>query len=152
MKSDRGEVIGISTIARDISARRVAEAALVVSEEQFRRAIEDAPIPVIMHAEDGEVLQVSKAWTALTGYTPEDIPTLDAWLSHAHGAWGNEVRERIHQLFRGELRQIDTEIDLATQTGEHRSWVFSASMPGTLRDGRRFIVGMALDITERKAR
>ncbi len=69
VKNHRGEVIGVSTIARDISARRGAEAALVVSEEQFRRAIEDAPIPVIMHAEDGQVLQVSKAWTALTGYT-----------------------------------------------------------------------------------
>ncbi|MEA3213550.1 MAG: two-component system, chemotaxis family, CheB/CheR fusion protein [Chthoniobacter sp.] len=150
VKNYCGEVIGVSTIARDISARRGAEAALVVSEEQFRRAIEDAPIPVIMHAEDGQVLQVSKAWTALTGYAPEDIPTLDAWLSHAHGTWGNEVRKRIQQLFRGEARQLDTELDLATQTGERRSWVFSASMPGTLRDGRRFIVGMALDITERK--
>ena len=35
------------------------------TEEQFRRAIEDAPIPIIMHAEDGQVLQVSRTWTEL---------------------------------------------------------------------------------------
>lgn len=150
VKNSGGELIGVSTIARDISARLGAEAALTVSEEQFRRAIEDAPIPVIMHAEDGQVLQVSKAWTELTGYTPENIPTVDAWLGRAQGPWEKEVRERIQELFRGESRKIETEFELTTQTGERRSWVFSASMPGTLRDGRRFIVGMALDITERR--
>ena len=51
----------------DITARRQAEEALRASEEQFRRAIEDAPIPVIMQAEDGQVLQVSRTWTELTG-------------------------------------------------------------------------------------
>jgi len=53
------------------------------SEQEFRRAIEDAPIPVIMHAEDGKVLQLSRTWTELTGYTAEDVPTFDAWLTRA---------------------------------------------------------------------
>jgi two-component system, chemotaxis family, CheB/CheR fusion protein len=150
VKNARGNVIGISMIARDISARREAEAALTVSEEQFRRAIEEAPIPVIMHAEGGEVLQVSKAWTGVTGYRPEDIPTLDAWLSHAHGSGGADVREHVQRLFNGETQHLATELEVTTLAGERRAWVFSASVPGTLRDGRRFIVGMALDITERK--
>src|SRR5688572_19821759 len=46
-------------------ARRAAEDALRRSEEQFRRAIVDAPIPILMHAEDGEVLALSHAWTRL---------------------------------------------------------------------------------------
>jgi two-component system CheB/CheR fusion protein len=45
----------------DITARLRAEQAIRASEQQFRRAIEDAPIPIIMHAEDGEVLQVSQS-------------------------------------------------------------------------------------------
>ena len=40
-----------------------AEAALAESEEQLRRAIEESPIPVIIHAEDGEVLRISRSWT-----------------------------------------------------------------------------------------
>ncbi|MDB6171478.1 MAG: signal transduction histidine kinase with CheB and CheR [Chthoniobacteraceae bacterium] len=149
IRNQHGEVIGMSTIARDITERRAVESALVLSEEHFRRAIEDAPIPVIMHAEDGHVLQVSNAWIALTGYAPEDIPTLDAWLSRAHGTNGAKVRIQIEQLFAGAMRQLDTELEVTTQSGERRTWIFSASMPGTLRDGRRFVVGMALDITER---
>jgi len=69
------------------------------SEEQFRRAVEDAPIPVIMHAEDGRVLQVSKTWAGLTGYTMEEAPTLDAWLTRAYGFGANEVRNAVRRLF-----------------------------------------------------
>jgi PAS domain-containing protein len=101
VKNASGNVIGISMVARDITARRQAEAALATSEEQFRRAVEEAPIPVIMHAEDGQVLQVSKAWMRLTGYRPEDIPTLEAWLGHAHGSGGFDVRDHVQRLFSG---------------------------------------------------
>ena len=60
-----------------------AEAALAESEEQLSRAIEDSPIPVIMHAEDGEVLRISRSWTELTGYTIEDKSVLQTWLTKA---------------------------------------------------------------------
>jgi PAS domain S-box-containing protein len=124
-------------------------AALRESEEQFRRAIEEAPIPVIMHAEDGEVLQISRSWTQLTGYTLSDVPTLDAWLNHAYGDGANAVRTHVRDLFAGTQRTLNVAFDIRTRTGELRHWSFSASSPGTLHDGRRFVVGMAQDITER---
>lgn len=150
VRNRRGDVIGLSMIARDVTARRAAESAVALSEEQFRRAIEDAPVPVIMHAEDGQVLQVSNSWTALTGYEAKDIGTLDVWLSRARGPSGPEVREQIRGLFSGKVQRLTVELDVTTHANDQRSWVFSASAPGTLRDGRRFVVGMALDITERK--
>jgi PAS domain S-box-containing protein len=119
------------------------------SEEQFRRAIEDAPIPVIMHAEDGEMLQVSRTWTELTGYDLEDVPTLDAWLTRAYSEGADAVRDHMHELFKGERRSLAVEFPVRTRAGGVRRWSFNASSPGTLRDGRRYIVGMALDITER---
>ncbi|MBV9567704.1 MAG: PAS domain S-box protein, partial [Hyphomicrobiales bacterium] len=121
---------------------------LHAGEEQFRRAIQDAPIPVIMYAEDGQVLQISRTWTELTGYTPEDIPTFDAWLNRAYGLGAEAVRAHMHQLFRGDTRRMEAALDVITRAGECRHWSFSASAPGLLNDGRRFIVGMALDITE----
>jgi PAS domain S-box-containing protein len=129
--------------------RAKAEAALRESEEQFRRAIEDAPIPVIMHAEDGEVLQISRTWTELTGYTIEEVPTLDAWLTRAYGEGADAVREHMHELFKGHRRSLGMEFPVRTRAGEVKHWSFSASSPGALRDGRRYIVGMALDVTER---
>lgn len=56
---------------------------LVDDADRFRRAVLDAPVPIMIHAEDGEVLQVNKRWSDLTGYTPGDLPTYAAWVEQA---------------------------------------------------------------------
>ncbi len=146
-----GKLLGFRGISRDVTERKKAEDALNESEELFRRAIEDAPIPVIMHAEDGQVLQLSRTWTELTGYTINHIPDFDTWLTKAaYGEGANAVRDHVHELFEGNQKSIDAEFAIRALNGSIRYWSFSASSPGTLRDGRRFIVGMAVDITERK--
>lgn len=132
--------------------RARAEAALRASEEQFRRSIEEAPIPVIMHAEDGEVLQISRTWIDLTGFTLDEVPTFDAWLTRAYGEGAEAVREHMHGLFAGSRRTMSVELPVRTRGGETRHWSFSASAPGTLHDGRRFVVGMALDVTGQRRR
>ncbi|HVY71766.1 MAG TPA: response regulator [Verrucomicrobiae bacterium] len=128
-----------------------ANAALAKSEEQFRRAIEDAPIPVIMQAEDGEVLQISKTWAAMTGYSLKEVTTFDAWLTRAYGIGANDVRNSVRGLFERDRGMGEVEFEVITRAGQRRIWAFSASSPGVLHDGRRFVVGMAVDITERKA-
>jgi two-component system, chemotaxis family, CheB/CheR fusion protein len=141
---------GVVATFFDITERKRTEEALAESEEQFRRAIEDAPVPTIMHAEDGEVLQVSRVWTELTGYTIKDVPTLEAWLTNAYGKGADAVRGHMHELFKGDKQSLNVEFHIRTRRGDSRYWSFSASSPGTLRDGRRYIVGMAADITDRK--
>jgi two-component system, chemotaxis family, CheB/CheR fusion protein len=134
----------------DITERKRAEDAVHESEEQFRRAIEEAPIPIIMHAEDGTVLQISRTWTELTGYTSEAMLSFHAWLNTAYGEGAEMIRAYMQALFTGQQRSLNLEFPITTRSGETRYWNFSASAPGTLRDGRRFVVGMAIDITERK--
>ncbi|QNF34837.1 PAS domain S-box protein [Adhaeribacter swui] len=141
----------VAVLFNDITQRKNAEAALIKSEEQFRRAIQDAPIPIIMHAEDGKVLQISRTWTELTGYQPEEVPTFDHWLTHAYGEGANMVRQHMQQLFKNDKESLNIDFPIKTRVKGLRYWSFSASSPGRLADGRRFIVGMALDITERIA-
>lgn len=128
----------------------LANAALIRSEEQFRRTAEEAPVPVIMQAEDGTVLQISKAWARLTGYELDEVPTFDAWLTRAYGFGANEVRNAVRGLFEGNRGMVEVEFEIRTRSGEARIWAFYASSPGTLSDGRRFVVGTAMDITDRK--
>ena len=92
----------------------------------------------------------SRTWTELTGFSQAEIPTFDSWLNLAFGPGADEVRRHMHRLFSGDARLLDTEIEVHTRTGDRRSWSFSASAPGTLVNRRRFVVGMAIDITERK--
>jgi PAS domain S-box-containing protein len=143
-------ISGVVVAFINVTASKQAEIALRKSEEEFRRGIEEAPIPMIMQAEDGQVLQVSRTWTELTGYTQEEIPTFEAWLNKAYGFGGEDVRDRMRRSFHGEAPLEQVEFDIITRKGERRTWSFSASPIGVLRDGRRFIVGMATDVTERR--
>ncbi len=145
-----GQITGWVGSATDIQELKEAQATVHSREEQFRRAIEEAPVPVIMHAEDGQVLQISQAWTELTGYTREEMPSFDAWLNGAYGYGADAVRERMRAVFATGEATGQIEFEIVTRRGERRHWLFSASMPGTLLDGRRYAVGMAIDLTERK--
>jgi two-component system CheB/CheR fusion protein len=145
-----GRPSAVATTERDVTLRKLREAKAEATAEQFQRAIEDAPIPVIMHAEDGEVLQISRSWTELTGYTREDMKSLDAWLNRAYGPGADSVRDRVRELFRGESREMGMEFPIYTREGKVRHWSVSASSPGTLEDGRRFIIAMAADVTDRR--
>jgi PAS domain S-box-containing protein len=128
-----------------------AEQAVRESEEQFRRMIEEAPIPIIMQTEDGEVLQVSRSWTELTGYKVEDDSARKSSEDpKMYGQGGNDLRNAVQRLFDSGQAMRAVEFDLLTRGGKRRVWWFSASAPGRLRNGRRFIVGMAEDVTDRR--
>jgi PAS domain S-box-containing protein len=47
---------GVVITYNDITDRKQAEEALRASEERFRRAVADAPFPMLIHAEDGEIV------------------------------------------------------------------------------------------------
>ena len=61
-----------------------------------------------------------------------------------------QCRAHVQQLFMGKSRIVNVEFAIRTRDDEIRHWDFSASSPGILADGRRFVVGMAVDITDRK--
>ncbi|MCL9997945.1 MAG: PAS domain S-box protein [Erythrobacter sp.] len=150
--SATGEVTAIIHHVKNVTEQYRAQEALRQSEEQFRRSVLDAPIPVIMHAEDGEVLQISRSWTELTGYTIEDSEVIQGWLTRAYGYGGESVRDAMKEPFAPQEAERPIRgvvFPITTRQGEQRHWSFSASSPGTLGDGRRFVIGMAEDITER---
>ena len=73
-------------IMRNISARRAAEHEVEEERDRLRRIVEGAPFPVIVHAEDGEVLHISRTWLDITGYSREELATMDDWVERAYGS------------------------------------------------------------------
>ncbi|CAG0993136.1 partial Virulence sensor protein BvgS, partial [Anaerolineae bacterium] len=67
--NDDGTVKQIVCSFIDITERKRAIDALRESETKFRRAIDYAPIPIMIRAENGQVLAISQAWTDISGYT-----------------------------------------------------------------------------------
>jgi len=120
------------------------------SEERFRQAIANAPLPLMIHAEDGEVLQISNTWTEITGYTQQEIPRVTDWLRRAYGAQWEEVDAIVRALYSTSERVEEGEYQVNTKSGSTRIWDFSTAPLGCLPDGRRAIISMATDVTERK--
>lgn len=128
-----------------------SEESLRESEERFRRAVTGAPMPIMIHAEDGEVLMVSDQWTRLSGYTHTEIPTISEWTKKAYstGDLVDESRERIEALYDIKENEGEGEYCITTKSGKPITWDFRASPLGKTPDGRSLIISMAMDITER---
>ena len=135
---------------QDVTHRKMADEALRASEARFRLAIQEAPFPIMIHAEGGDVISVNRTWTELTGYGHEDIPTIAAWTERAYGPRDREVIEDINSLYELKSRKAEGEYVIRCRDGSLRTWDFSSISLGTLPDSRRIALSMAADVTERK--
>ncbi len=138
-------------LTMDLTESMHAQQALEESEERFRRVISEAPIPIMIHAEDGEVLEVNKAWIEATGYAHSDIPTTRSWTEKAYGKHAQQVQQKINPLYRLKHRVDQGEFVITCKDGSSRNWHITAAPVGKLSDGRRYVISTAQDITERKA-
>ncbi|WP_242057146.1 MULTISPECIES: PAS domain S-box protein [Oscillatoriales] len=148
--TDRQKAEATLQAATDITDRKQAQLELQSSEERFRRAILEAPLPIILHAEDGEIVQINRTWTELTGYTHSDIPTIADWLEKAYGSKKESVKADIDVLYKLDKPIVEGEYTIATRSGETRIWEFHSAHLGTLYDGRNLVISTGIDITERK--
>ncbi|MBM4329268.1 MAG: PAS domain S-box protein, partial [Deltaproteobacteria bacterium] len=137
-------------VIRDITERKRGEEALRASEERFRRAVIESPFPIILHAEGGEVLQISRSWSEITGYAPEEIPTISDWTERAYGERKEFVRADIERLCALDRHIGEGDYTIRTKDGATRVWNFSSAPLGRLPDGRRLVISMAMDVTELK--
>ena len=146
-----GERRHLMQVTTDLTESMRAQRALEESEERFRRVVSEAPLPIMIHTEDGEVLDVNKVWTELTGYTRADIPTTQQWVKKAYGNKARQVQQKIQLLYNANQRIEQGEFVVACKDGGTRIWSISAAPVGKLPDGRRYFISTAQDITERKA-
>ncbi|MBD2242221.1 bifunctional diguanylate cyclase/phosphodiesterase [Nostoc sp. FACHB-888] len=147
---DTGKPYQYIAIRFDITNLKETQEALRQSEERFRRAILDAPMPIMLHTEDGEILQLNHAWIEITGYSIEDIPTIADWTKRAYGSRQEQVQSQINSLYRLNSRIAEGEYTIATSTGETRIWDFYSAPLGHLTDGRSLVISTGFDVTERK--
>jgi PAS domain S-box-containing protein len=150
LRDSQGRVTRMTGSETDISERKETERALQASEQRLRRAIDEAPLPVVVHAEDGEILQLSRAFVELSGYTREELRSVDDWTRRAYGSRKESVDARISQLYKSNQAVDEGEFTLRTARGDERIWAFASSPLGLDARGRRLVISMAVDVTDRK--
>jgi len=148
-KLDNDEII-IEGLAIDITERKRLEQEVIESKDRFQKAIINAPFPIIIYAEDGEVIQINEVWTQITGYTQQDIPMINDWVEKAYQEHKEEVKFIINKLYDLTDKIDNGEYNIYTKTGEIRIWNFYSAPLGKLPDQRKLVISTAMDITERK--
>ncbi len=145
------KVMGVVLTFVDITKRKQAEDNLRTSEERSRLATFHSPFPIMLHADDGEVLQVNDAWTHQTGYTADELRTVRDWIERAY--LSQEAREAAWQFLAALPEQFGvtkaTNRRIHCVDGRECIWDLSFANLGRLPDGRVLRITMAVDVTER---
>jgi PAS domain S-box-containing protein len=137
-------------LEEEIAERNRTEEALKESERQFRYALEEAPLPIMLYIETGEVKKINSTWTDFTGYTIEDISSISKWADKSEAFSEDLNSADTDKLFNLQRRQNDGEYYIKTKEGLTRVWNFYSAYIGKLQDGHKLFMRVAIDITERK--
>ena len=148
VRNAAGEVVGSSTIARDITYRRRDQEALRQSEEKYRWLLANLPDVVLVADESGRPVFVSSNCEGMCGYTPEEICQAGFWFNHIHLDDQARVQAAFQALF-DQGSPVSIEYRFLKKDGQW-AWLHSRAVNVYERDGQRYRDGLISDITERK--
>src|SRR5438132_8036636 len=144
-RDEDGKIIGTFGVARDITRVKLAEEGLRESEQRFRTFVDHATDAFFLQEERGVILDVNCQACASLGYTREELVgktplDFDADMAPA-------VIEELK-------RQLDAGETVAFESRHRRKdgAIFPVEIRGRAfwEGGRRFLVSLARDISERK--
>jgi len=119
-------------------------------EDWLHGVIEESPFPIMIFAEDGEVIRLSRSWTEITGYTKDEIPTISQWTKMVYGKQDEMFHSDIKDLFSIKHRVHEGEYTIKSKINDEIIWDISLAPLGKMLDGRRAVLSIAADVTQRK--
>jgi PAS domain S-box-containing protein len=131
----------------DISERKMAEAALLKSEEKFSRIFHTAPIMIgISTLTEGRFVDVNTAGLEILGYRRDEIIGRTAL---ELGLWADPAdRPRMVRILEEQGTVRNFEVRFREKSGRTHIGLYSADLIGL--DGERYLLSVVRDITERK--
>jgi two-component system, cell cycle sensor histidine kinase and response regulator CckA len=150
IKDSSGRIIGVSKVARDITARKWAEANLRDSEERFRQLAENINVVFwITDPSKNQMLYVSPAYEKIWGRSCESLyASPQTWLEAIHPE--DRERVRVAALARQVSGEYHETYRIIRTDGSLR-WVHDQAFPIVGTKGRvHRIVGVAEDISARR--
>ncbi len=137
----------VLTIARDITERKRAEAALRLSEEQYRAIFNASFDSMIIRTLEGEIVDANPALESMYGYAREEL---------IGRTFGPIIPEKLAGPYRAYLAEVAagkpvrTETRLPRKDGTHVDIEVLGSL--VTYNGKPHVLSVARDITERRGR
>jgi diguanylate cyclase (GGDEF)-like protein/PAS domain S-box-containing protein len=145
-KDSSGCPIGFRGIVRDITERKRFERVLHQERETFYSILQKEPYGALLINTDETFLYVNPEFTAITGYTIEDVPNGREWFRKAYP--DPEYRHKAIATWKADItlrKGVDRVWSVVCRDGEVKEIEFRLTF---LDDGR--IIAMLSDVTERR--
>jgi len=133
-------------ISRDISARKRAEEALRVSEEQYRSIFNASQDTMVLRDADFRMVDVNAAWIAVTGFSREEAIGQDRVLGNDPPEFERQLRAQHHKVLAGETMVLECERIRRSGRREQREL---RAVP-VRHQGKPHVLYIGRDINQRK--
>ena len=149
MRDDRGEVIGVIGVARDITERKRAEQAWTSERALYRAMIDQVPDYLFVKDTESRFIVVNRAVAADLGLQPDDLMGKTDFELH----WADLARK----FFADEQKVIESGEPLldieeyVVDVSGNKKWLSTSKVP--LRNGQNEvigIVGVSRNVSERR--
>ncbi|HEX8744480.1 MAG TPA: diguanylate cyclase [Thermoleophilaceae bacterium] len=147
--NDAGAIVAGVAVARNLTERKRAEAALARAEARFRSAFDHAPIGMGISAPDGRWLQVNAALCEIVGHSEAELLAC-RWHDITYPDDLAAGLDRVERLLSGEVESYEAEKRFFTTNG-HIVW--ARVFQSVTRDatGRPLhLISHVFDISDRK--
>jgi PAS domain S-box-containing protein len=105
----------------------------------------------MLYDDEEQVLAVSGSWLEQSGYSRDELRSIEDWTACAYRERQSQLHERMRWIIATEPEALASEHVIRTKDGRERQWSFVTSALGAQPDGRRLFITVAQDVTERKA-
>jgi len=141
----KGRISGVLAIARDITEQKQTEDTLRINEEKYSNLFHHSNDAIIIHDQDGNILDVNKRALDLFGFKKSEI--LERKVPDLHPESELETSQRAFQTVKK-----DGFVDFECLFIKKNKEVFPAEVSSSLFKvgSQRLIQGVVRDITERK--
>ena len=148
IRSERGEIVGVAAIVRDVTEDERIRQDLRETDARFRNMADASPVLLWMSRTDGLCTFFNQTWLEFTGRTMEEEWGV-GWAENVYFEDFEECMDVYLQAFNAR-RQFEMEYRLRRHDGEYR-WILDRGTPRYAPDGRfAGYIGSCVDITERQ--
>lgn len=148
VKDEKGEVVGVSTIARDITAWAKADAALRESEARFRALVSQSSVGMYQAGLNRQVTFTNDALLKIYEREADDLVGQPIWSQTFEQDL--EIEKQLFENFKSTSKAFETEKRIICKDGKIK-WVRESVSPVYSAEGKlESSMGVVIDITDMK--
>ena len=146
VRDDKGNIMGVVLVFRDITERRKAEEALRESEERYRTLFEQSRDAIYITTREGKFVDANQSMLDLFGYSREELIDLNALTIYVNPDDRSRFQQEIEQ--KGFVR--DYEVKFRKKGGAEMTCLLTATVRRAHDGDILGYQGIIRDITDRK--